>query len=147
VSRVVEYARLFLETRVVPLIAAGMTAVVLIGVTVWSLRSGNGGRRWVGLLGALVLFGTPLHLAAHLYVLDRHGGAPAYPVLDARYFVSSHGQLTEVPEEVWLNLQTYQTITWLFTPVGILVGLGLLGGYLHAGQDREMEERLRGRRP
>jgi hypothetical protein len=130
---------------VIPLIAVGLASLLLVGVTIWTLRGTRGRSRWVAIAGTLVLVGMPLNVAVCQFVLSRHGGSPVAP-RDGRYFTNSHSQLTEVTEEVWHNLRTYERATWISIPVVILAGVCLFGGYIRRVQDREMEERLRGRR-
>jgi hypothetical protein len=129
----------------IPLIAACVAALMLIGVTVGTLHATRGKSRWVAILGVLVLVGTPLNIAVCMYVLNRHGGTPINP-RDGVYFTISHGQLTEVTEETWHALETYLWATWVSSIVASLVWVCLFGGYIRRVQDREMEERLRGRR-
>ena len=142
----VKCARLFsLETRVIPLVGASLASLLLIGVTIWTLRGTRGKSRWVAIAGALVLVGMPLNVAVCQFVLSHYGGYPVAP-RDGRYFTNSHSQLTEVTGRVWHNLRTYERVTWISIPVVILAGVCLFGGYIRRVQDREMEERLRGRR-
>ena len=124
----------------ISLVGASLAFLLLTGVTVWTLPRAR--RWWVGALGAVLLFGAPLGVAVHLYVLVQHGGSPDV-AKDGRYFTRSRGQLTEVPEDTWYALRWYERVTWVVTPVGGLAGLFLLGGYLNAVHDRQMGEQLR----
>ena len=123
---------------------AVLAAGLLIGAAIYTLPAG-GRRRWLGVVGATLLFATPVNIAACLAAQEHHGGSPAAPS-GGRYYVSSHGSRREVTEGVWRALRAHERVTWIATPVGLLAGVFLYGGYLRSAQDAELRARL-SRRP
>jgi len=124
----------------IPLIAAALVFLVLTGVTLWTLPKGK--RRWVGVLGAIFLLGTPLNVAALMFAQAQNGGSPDIEK-DGRYYTTTRGARTEVSEDVWRGLRWYQRVTLVATPLGLVAGFALLGRYLIAADDRQMEGRIR----
>jgi hypothetical protein len=116
------------------LLAAMLACALLVGVSVRTLPAG-GRRRWLGVAGAVLVFGTPLNIASCLFAQQRNGGGPDV-VIEGRYYVSSRGRRTEVPEGVWYALRAHERATWAVTPVGLLAGLWLYGGYLRSARAR-----------
>src|SRR4051812_6108192 len=85
-------------------------------------------RAIVYLIGAFLFFGGVLNFVIYWHVAVRIGGdAVSGKVEDGRYFVSSHGKLTEVSPETWRYSYAHKISTWITHPLG---AVGLLLMYL-----------------
>jgi hypothetical protein len=86
-------------------------------------------------LGALLFFGAVLNFVVFWHVAVSIGGdAVSGRVEDGKYFVSSHGRLTEVSEATWRYSYAHKTSIWVTHPLG---GVGALLLYL---ADRERKK-------
>ena len=80
---------------------------------------------WVwGILGVVLFFGGLANFFIFWHVSVMHGGSPSRgKVEDGRFYLSSHGRLTEVSEATWQYLRAHERSIWVTHP---LVFLGLL---------------------
>jgi hypothetical protein len=84
------------------------------------------GRAIVYLFGMLLFFGGVLNFVIFWHVAVQIGGdAVSGKIEDGRYFVSSHGRLTEVSSETWRYSYAHKVSTWITHPLGA-VGLLLM---------------------
>jgi hypothetical protein len=108
----------------VSLIALLVFVAFLLAGMIWAFATKRT-PGWVwGILGVVLFFGGLANFFTFWHVSVMHGGSPSSgKVEDGRFYLSSHGRLTEVNEATWQYLHAHERSIWLTHP---LCFLGLL---------------------
>lgn len=109
----------------------GLSVVASVNVGIYLCRRGsnlNGLRLWSHRLGVfLFILAFNNFMAFWIAAVNLGGTASSGKVAAGRYYVSNHGELTEVSRNAYIYSITHETTVWITHPLGLLGFILILG--------------------